>query len=55
MDGELTRDDADLLSRKIESTVEIIMEHLRDSEDRLDAMERKIKELTDAAQKDVAE
>ena len=55
MDGRLTQDEADLLSRKIESTVEIIMEHLRDSEDRLDAMERKIKELTDAASKNVAE
>ena len=54
MDGRLKQDDADLLAKKIEQTVEIIMEHLRYSEDRLDAMERKIKELTDAAQKDVA-
>ena len=48
MDRGITQDDVDLLSTKIESTIEIIMEHLRDSEDRLDAMERRIKELENA-------
>lgn len=53
MDGRVTQDDIDLLSRRIEQTIEIIMEHLRDSEDRLDSMERTIKELKDAVPKDV--
>jgi hypothetical protein len=48
MDRGITQDDIDLLSTKIESTIEIIMEHLRDSEDRLDAMERQIKEIKNA-------
>lgn len=44
----------DLMSRRIESTVEIIMEHLRDSEDRLEAMERQIKELKNAVSEHVS-
>lgn len=54
MDRGITQDDIDLLSKRIESTIEIIMEHLRDSEDRLDNMERQIKELRDAFSKDVS-
>jgi hypothetical protein len=54
MDGRVTQDDIDLLSRRIEQTIEILMEHLRDSEDRIDSMERTIKELKDAVSKDVA-
>ena len=39
----------DLLSKRIESTVEIIMEHLKDTEQRLEDMEARI----DAFSKDV--
>ena len=48
MDGEL-KEAIDLLSKRIESTVEIIMEHLKDTEKRLEDMEAKI----DALSKDV--
>ncbi len=48
MDGEL-KEAIDLLSKRIESTVEIIMEHLKDTEQRLEDMEAKI----DALSKDV--
>lgn len=48
MDGEL-KNAIDLLSKRIEATVEIIMEHLKDTEQRLEDMEAKI----DALSKDV--
>lgn len=32
----------DLLNKRIESTIEILMEHLKDTEERLEAMEEKI-------------
>lgn len=48
MDGEL-KEAIDLLSKRIESTVEIIMEHLKDTEQRLEDMEARI----DALSKDV--
>ena len=48
MDGEL-KEAIDLLSKRIESTVEIIMEHLKDTEQRLEDMEARI----DAFSKDV--
>lgn len=48
MDGEL-KEAIDLLSKRIESTVEIIMEHLKDTEERLEDMEARI----DALSKDV--
>jgi len=48
MDREL-KEAIDLLSKRIESTVEIIMEHLKDTEQRLEDMEAKI----DALSKDV--
>ena len=38
MDGEL-KEAIDLLSKRIESTIEIIMEHLKDTEQRLEDME----------------
>ena len=39
----------ELLSKRIEATVEIIMEHLKDAEQRLEDMEEKV----DAIPKDV--
>lgn len=48
MDREL-KEAIDLLSKRIESTVEIIMEHLKDTEQRLEDMEARI----DALSKDV--
>ena len=45
MDGEL-KEAIDLLSKRIESTVEIIMEHLKDTEQRLEDMEAKIDALS---------
>ena len=48
MDREL-KEAIDLLSKRIESTGEIIMEHLKDTEQRLEDMEAKI----DALSKDV--
>lgn len=36
----------ELLSKRIESTIEILMEHLQDSEQRLEDMEQKIDALT---------
>ena len=48
MDGEL-KEAIDLLSKRIESTIEIIMEHLKDTEQRLEDMEARI----DALSKDV--
>ncbi len=39
----------DLLNKRIESTIEIIMEHLKDTEQRLEDMEARI----DALSKDV--
>jgi hypothetical protein len=48
MDREL-KETIDLLSKRIESTVEIIMEHLKDTEQRLEDMEARI----DALSKDV--
>ena len=48
MDREL-KEAIDLLSKRIESTVEIIIEHLKDTEQRLEDMEVRI----DALSKDV--
>ena len=39
----------DLLNKRIESTIEIIMEHLKDTEQRLEDMEARI----DALSKDI--
>ena len=36
----------ELLSKRIESTIEILMEHLQDSEQRLEDMELRIDALT---------
>lgn len=38
MDGRV-KEELEHLNRKLEATVEIIMEHLKDSEERLQAME----------------
>mgnify|MGYP005692765787 CR=1 FL=1 len=45
MDGEL-KNAIDLLSKRIEATVEIMMEHLKDTEQRLEAMEAKVDGLS---------
>lgn len=42
----------DTMSTRLENTIQIIMEHLRDTEDRLEAMEKEVK---DALSKDVSE
>lgn len=46
MDGEL-KEVIDLLSRRIETTVEIIMDHLKETEERLEHMEEKIDALSE--------
>lgn len=40
----------DLLSKRIEATIEILMEHLKDTEERLEAMEEKIDGLSEDVQ-----
>ena len=44
MDGEL-KNAIDLLNKRIEATVQIMMEHLKDTEQRMEDMEAKIDAL----------
>ena len=45
-DAQKMQPDADLLERRLEATIEIIMDHLRETEDRLEAMEEKVDALS---------
>lgn len=45
-DASKKQADADLLERRLEATIEIMMDHLRETEDRLEAMEEKIDALS---------
>ena len=40
----------ELLSRRIEATIEIIMEHLKDTEQRLEDMEEKVNAIPEDVQ-----
>jgi flagellar capping protein FliD len=44
MDGKL-EEELKSMSKKLETTLEIIMEHFRETEDRMEAMEDTIEEL----------
>jgi len=50
MDRKL-EDEIKNMSRRLETTLEIIMEHDRETEDRIEALEDKIEELEDALSK----
>ena len=48
------KEEIERVNSRIEVTIEIIIEHLRDSETRLQQMENEIKELKNAASEDVS-
>lgn len=52
MDGRLdpvVKEELQHQNKKLEATIEIIMEHLRDTETRLEEMEKRIEELTNGS------
>lgn len=51
MDRELMEKELKSMSNRLETTLEIIMEHFRETEDRLEEMEQTIEELRDALEK----
>lgn len=51
MDRELIEQELKGMSRRLETTLEIIMEHFRETEDRLEELEDKLEELQSALRK----
>lgn len=45
MDRELIEQELKSMSRRLETTLEIIMEHFRETEDRLEEIEEQLEEL----------
>jgi peptidoglycan hydrolase CwlO-like protein len=50
MDRKL-EDELKSMSRRLETTLEIIMEHFRETEDRMEDLETQLEELKDALRK----
>lgn len=48
MDGKLIEDKLKNMSERLETTLEIIMEHFRETEDRIEELEDTIEELKSA-------
>ena len=48
-------DDYSILQKKLESALEIIMEHFHETEERIEALETKIEELSSGVFQDVDE
>lgn len=51
MDRELIEQELKSMSRRLETTLEIIMEHFKETEDRMEELEEQIEELQDALRK----
>jgi len=51
MDRELMEKELKSMSNRLETTLEIIMEHFRETEDRMEEMEQTIEELRHALEK----
>jgi chaperonin cofactor prefoldin len=51
MDGIKLEEDLKGMSRRLETTIEIIMEHFRETEERIEDLEDKIEELINAHRK----